>query len=218
MATDDEREVYRQRCESYRFHYKLEWQFLQVGVAIGLITLGLGEKAFNPYWWQFFISGVVFLGFSYAMQRVSKAITDSRPSFIKYARIVGDCRVGKVVSWYSSAAVWGRLILHYSGVILVVWSFCKIDAIFGWFEVLIIDIGIIGLTAWSTRQTLSKDNFCAKETLILVGVLLIPIAFIMGLAWHHDGVWGKIFSTGKKIRPRAASGNEVQRWSSKASP
>ena len=57
MATNEEREVYRQRYETYRFHYRLEWQLFQVGAAIGLIILRPGKDAFSPQAWQFFISG-----------------------------------------------------------------------------------------------------------------------------------------------------------------
>ena len=188
MATKEELEVYRQRYETYRFHYKLEWQFLQVGVAIGLVTLGLGEQAFNPQWWQFIIGGGVFLGFSYAMQRVARAITDSRSSFVCYARLVGDDRVGEIGSWRSSAAVWGRIILHSSGVILVVWGICKFDAIPRWLEALAIDVMVIQLACWIAWQTLSKKPIWATEILFRVCVILIPTAIIMWLAWYYAGI------------------------------
>ena len=188
MATKEELEVYRQRCESYRFHYKLEWQFLQVGVAIGLVTLGLGEQAFNPQWWQFIIGGGVFLGFSYAMQRVARAITDSRPSFVCYARLVGDDRVQEIGSWQKSAAVWGRIILHSTGVILIVCGICKVDAIARWLEVLLIDLMLIWLTGWTAWQPLSNKSKSAIEILWIVCVILFPIAIIMWLDWYYAGI------------------------------
>ena len=61
MATEDEREIYRQRFESERSSYRLEWQIFQWGVVIGLVTLGLGDEAFKPQWWQYLIGGAVFI-------------------------------------------------------------------------------------------------------------------------------------------------------------
>lgn len=188
MATPAQLEVYRQACESYRFHYKLEWQFLQVGVAIGLVVLGLGKEAFTPQGWQMFISGFVFLGFSLAMHRVSKAITDSRPSFVRCARLVGDDHVQEIGSWQWSAAVWGRIILHFWGAVLIVWSICEFDAIARWLVIPLVVAIIIVVAAWTTLTTLSKDSVCATEVLWTVCVLLVPTAFIMGIFWYYDGI------------------------------
>ena len=102
IATQEQREVYRQRFETYRFHYRLEWQLFQAGVAIGLISLGLGNEAHKPQQWQFIISGVVFIVFSYAMLRLAVGIKKDRRSFIHYAGLVGDEYVREIGLWYST--------------------------------------------------------------------------------------------------------------------
>ena len=119
MGTDRQLEIYRQRYETFRFHYRLEWQMLQAGVAIGLVTLGLGEKAFDPKWWQFLISGSVFLTFSYAMHRMAKGNREHRPIWMHYARVVGDPTVAEIGSPWKSAAVQARVVLFLAGLILI---------------------------------------------------------------------------------------------------
>ena len=188
MVTPAQREVYRQRYETYRFHYRLEWQLFQAGAAIGLITLGLGKEAYKPQPWQFIISGIVFMVFSYAMFRLAIGIKQDRPNFIHYARLVGDDYISEIGFWYSSAAVWGRLILHYLGVILVVWGICKADAVLWWLQVLTIDAMVIELAGWTAWQTLSKELRSAREVLLIICVTLLPIAIIMGLAWYYAGI------------------------------
>ena len=121
MATEDEREIYRQACESERSWYRLEWQLFQVGVAIGLVTLGLGEKAFSPQWWQFLVSGAVFVKFSYAMQRISKGFRDNRKKMRNYGCLVGDTIPEDSKPW-ESAALRSRLILHTTGVIIALYG------------------------------------------------------------------------------------------------
>lgn len=71
MATEDAREIYRQRSEAARHLYRLELQFFQVGTAIGLLTLGLGVDKSGLEWWRLCASGLVFVSFSYAMQRMA---------------------------------------------------------------------------------------------------------------------------------------------------
>ena len=121
MATEDEREIYRQRSEAARHSYKLEWQFLQVGTAIGLLTLGIGAGKSGIEWWRFCASGAVFVWFSYAMQRMASGFIKNLPHLHFYAWLVGDPGVHKKnKSCWTSAAVWSRLILHTVGVLLLV--------------------------------------------------------------------------------------------------
>ena len=122
MASEDEREIYRQRFESERSWYRLEWQLFQVGVAIGLVTLGLGDEAFKPQWWQYLIAGAVFIKFSYAMQRIAKGYRDNHEKLSEYASKVGDCIPNGLSKPWESAAVRARLILHTVGVILIVYG------------------------------------------------------------------------------------------------
>ena len=125
MATEDEREIYRQRYEAERNSYRLEWQIFQWGVAIGLVTLGLGKVAFKPEWWQFLIGGAVFIKFSYAMQRIAVGYRDNRKKLSKIARQVGDEIDECPSNPWMSAALRSRLILHTVGVILVIVGYCK---------------------------------------------------------------------------------------------
>ena len=120
MASDDEREIYRQRFEAERSAYRLEWQLFQVGVAIGLVTLGLGDEAFKPEWWQWLIGGAVFVKFSYAMQRISKGFRDNREKLRVYASRVGDYIPKGSSKPLESAAVRSRLLLHTVGVVLLI--------------------------------------------------------------------------------------------------
>ena len=73
MVTDRQLEIYKQRYETFRFFYRLEWQLLQVGVVIGLglFALGVENDNGNPCNWRYFASRGVFLGFSYAMHRMA---------------------------------------------------------------------------------------------------------------------------------------------------
>lgn len=90
MGTDKQLEIYKQRYETFRFFYRLEWQLLQVRVVIGLglFALGVENDNGNPSNWRYFASGGVFLGFSYAMHRMA-----NYPSWIEYTRLVGDFNV-----------------------------------------------------------------------------------------------------------------------------
>ena len=132
MATEDEREIYRQTIsESERNSYRLEWQMFQVGTAIGLVTLGLGDSyAFKPEWWQLLYRWCcvckVFL--RHAAHRTKDTETNRICTTIKYgyASLVGDSTIDECRSnpWMS-AAVRSRLILHTVGVILVFVGYCK---------------------------------------------------------------------------------------------
>ncbi|MDE0297433.1 MAG: hypothetical protein OXN17_02250 [Candidatus Poribacteria bacterium] len=140
MPTDRQLEVYRQLSESFRFQYRQEWQLLQVGTVTGLVILGVAEKDPEPVWWRFLISGAVFLGFSYAMYRMSKGNKENRPIWMSYARVIGDPTVNELGNWWTSAAVWGRVILFSAGVASLLygawkdssmpyWSQCTITGI-----------------------------------------------------------------------------------------
>lgn len=118
-------EVYRQRSEAARTSYRLELQFFQVGTAIGLLALTLGKDSVKPEWWQLLISGTVFVGFSYAMQRMAYGFKNNHPHLLHYAKLVGDSGVHKRTPWWTSAAVWSRLILHTVGVFLIAFSVKK---------------------------------------------------------------------------------------------
>ena len=124
MATEDEREIYRQRFESERSWYRLEWQIFQWGVVIGLVTLGARGKSLQVLsGGNTLISGAVFIKFSYAMQRISKGFRENREKLHEYASRVGDY-IPKV----SSKAVGerrcseSRLLLHTVGVLLALYG------------------------------------------------------------------------------------------------
>ena len=65
------------------------------------------------------MSGIVFLGFSYAMHRMAKGGNENHSSFLDYARHIGDGNVKPRGAWWRSAVVWGRVILFSAGVVLV---------------------------------------------------------------------------------------------------
>ena len=152
MATEDEREIYRQRFESERSSYRLEWQMFQVGTAIGLVTLGLGDDAFKPQWWQLLIGGAVFVKFSYAMQRISKGYLENRRRLSKYASLVGDCISVSRSKPLESAAVRSRLILHTVGVILVIAGVWNANCIPTWVQVSITVVMSAECIAWLEWQ------------------------------------------------------------------
>ena len=152
MATEDEREIYRQRFESERSWYRLEWQLFQVGVAIGLVTLGLGDEAFKPEWWQLLIGGAVFVKFSYAMQRISKGFRENREKLRVYASRVGDCIPKGSSKPLESAAVRSRLILHTVGVILVIAGVWIANCIPVWVQVSITVVMSLECIAWLEWQ------------------------------------------------------------------
>lgn len=118
-------EVYRQWIEAARTSYRLELQFLQVGTAIGLLALTLGKDSVKPEWWQLLISGTVFVGFTCAVQRMAYGFKNNLPHLLHYAKLVGDPGVHKRTPWWTSAAVWSRLILHTVGVFLIAFSVKK---------------------------------------------------------------------------------------------
>ena len=148
MASEDEREIYRQRFESERSWYRLEWQLFQVGVAIGLVTLGLGDEAFKPEWWQLLIGGAVFVKFSYAMQRISKGFRDNREKLRVYASRVGDYIPKGSSKPLESAAVRSRLLLHTVGVILVIAGVWNANCIPTWVQVSMIAVMSVECIAW----------------------------------------------------------------------
>ena len=174
MVTDRQLEIYKQRYETFRFFYRLEWQLLQVGVVIGLglFALGVENENGNPNNWRYFASGSVFLGFSYAMHRMAKSTMENYPSWIEYARVVGDFNVRAPGEWWGSAAVWGRVLLHSLGVMLILCAICRVDAIPSWSQNLIIAILIIWQAAWIAWQTLLKETCCPREILVTVCVIL----------------------------------------------
>ena len=125
MDSEDRREIYRQRFESERASYRLEWQIFQWGVAIGLVTLGLGKDAFKPEWWQYLIAGAVFIKFSYAMQRIAVGYRDNHEKLSEIGRLIGDEFHRPLPNPWLSAAVRSRLTLHVVGVALVIVGHCK---------------------------------------------------------------------------------------------
>ena len=191
MATEDEREIYRQRSESERSWYRLEWQIFQWGVVIGLVTLGLGEKAFSPQWWQFLISGAVFIKFSYAMQRISKGFRDNREILRVYASRVGDY-IPKVSSKpLESAAVRSRLILHTVGVLLALYgiydarfSNCLLTTL-KWFVFAVL---VVEMFLWLFWQTFDTSKFAQPilpciRVIICAIVILIFISIFIGIVF-----------------------------------
>ena len=117
MATDDEREVYKQLHETCRHHYRLEWQLLQVGViaAIGMLTFGFRNVNSDLRSWLFIGSGVALVWISYAMYRQSKGYLQANEHLVFYARLIGDPNVRKPGGGWKSAAVQGRVILFLLG-------------------------------------------------------------------------------------------------------
>ena len=117
MPTEDEREVYKQLHETCRFHYRLEWQLLQVGViaAIGVLTFGFGNVNSDLGSWLFIGSGVGLVWISYAMHRQSIGYLQAIEHLVCYARLIGDPNVRKPTGGWRSAAVQGRVILFLVG-------------------------------------------------------------------------------------------------------
>lgn len=178
MATEDEREIYRQRFESERSAYRLEWQLFQVGVAIGLVTLGIGENAFSPNWWQFLISGAVFVKFSYAMQRISKGFSDNRIILRKYACRVGDS-IAQDSKWWESAALRSRLLLHAVGVSLLIAGVWIADCIPLWVQVVFTVLLPVEWLAWSEWQVNCIRN--SQKWIRRVIIALFCILFILAI-------------------------------------
>ena len=197
MATEDEREIYRQRFESERSWYRLEWQIFQWGVVIGLVTLGLGEKAFSPQWWQFLISGAVFIKFSYAMQRISKGFRDNREILRVYASRVGDYIPKVSLKPLESAAVKSRLILHTAGVILVIVGVWNANCIPCWIPrlplILKILVTLAMLVEWGLWIALHKlkTNYRTRwvSTSIfwtLVTTVTLVVIIVITCLVHHN--------------------------------
>ena len=182
MASDDEREIYRQRYESERSSYRLEWQLFQVGVAIGLVTLGLGDKAFKPEWWQLLISGAVFVKFSYAMQRISKGFLENRERLSKYASLVGDCISVSLSKPWESAAVRARLILHTVGVILIVHALHNSSVTPCWpasLRLLVIAGLVVELVLWILWQFSDTYKWVKSILPCIRGAIAVIVILIM---------------------------------------
>ena len=188
MASDDEREIYRQRFEAERSAYRLEWQLFQVGVAIGLVTLGLGEHASDPKWWPFLISGAVFVKFSYAMQRIAKGFRGNREKLSEYASKVGDCIPNGLSKPWESAAVRARLILHTVGVILIVHALHNSSVTPCWpasLRLLVIAGLLVELVLWilwqfsDTYKWVKSILPCIRGTIAVIVILIMLVVIFL---------------------------------------
>ena len=193
MASEDEREIYWQRFESERSWYRLEWQLFQVGVAIGLVTLGLGDEAFKPEWWQLLIGGAVFVKFSYAMQRISKGFRDNREKLRVYASRVGDYIPKGSSKPLESAAVRSRLLLHTVGVMLVIYGvrnpdFTLYDTPFA--KRALTALMISELILWFSWQVIDAHKWAQpiipviRWGLCIIGILIILLTVVILISWR----------------------------------
>ena len=148
MATDDEREVYKQLHETCRYHYRLEWQLLQVGVIAAIGVLAFGVDSENSFLRSrlFIGSGVALVWISYAMHRQSKGYLQANEFLVCYARLIGDPNVRKPTGGWRSAAVQGRVILFLVGAFLFVFGVWKGTPDPEWIPPLMSFIWIIILT------------------------------------------------------------------------
>ena len=160
MVTDDEREVYRQRSETARHCYRLEWQFFQVGTAIGLITLGLGADSSQLEWWRLCVGGIVFVAFSCAMERMAHGFKGNYPYLYHHARRIGDAGFHKKnKSWWTSAACWARLSLHFVGIVLLIKGVRNAYCAYYWLQNCVIVVLFLELIFWLALQ---MDIICAN--------------------------------------------------------
>ena len=181
MATKEELEIYRQRCETYRFQYRLEWQLLQVGVVIGLglLALGVERDSGNLNNWQFLAGGGVFLGFSYAMHRMAIGTRKNHPSWMHYARRVGDANVREMGSPWKSAAVQARMLLFSAGGILIIVGVCSANRIHGWLKYATAILMVLEIALWIAWQTW-KPSAQPRWIPVALFAILILIAILMG--------------------------------------
>ena len=184
MATKEELEIYKQRYETFRFFYRLEWQLLQVGVVIGLglLALGVERDSGNLNNWQFLAGGGVFLGFSYAMHRMAIGTRKNHPSWMHYARRVGDANVREMGSPWKSAAVQARMLLFSAGGILIivgVVGVCSANRIHGWLKYATAILMVLEIALWIAWQTW-KPSAQPRWIPVALFAILILIAILMG--------------------------------------
>lgn len=196
MATKEQLEVYRQLCESFRFQYRQEWQLLQVGAAIGLglFALGVEKENCNHYNWRFLASGLVFLGFAYAMYRMSKGNQENRPRWVHYARVVGDSTVKELGPPWKSAAVWGRWILcvlGVAGVCFGIWSASFLSQflqlILSGLVVLILRTACIDCEGYHRkRSNIVLTASIIDAICIGLAAILLLLGMLFGLGWLYE--------------------------------
>ena len=145
MATEDEREVYKQLHETCRHHYRLEWQLLQVGVIAAIGVLAFGVDSENSFLRSrlFIGSGVALVWISYAMHRQSKGYLQAIEHLVCYARLIGDPNVRKPERAWKSAAVQGRAILYLVGAALFFYGVWQDTLVAKWLQLLLSIIWII---------------------------------------------------------------------------
>jgi ABC-type polysaccharide/polyol phosphate export permease len=170
MATErdpepQEIEVYKQLHETCRHHYRLEWQLFQVGVlaAIALLAFGLENQGNDLKRLSFIVSGLVLVGFSYAMHRQALGFLQANKHLLCYAKIMGDPNVQDPRHRFTSAAVLSRVILLVGGIMLFWYGILGSIKIHDYIQCLaigtggIIIPGYVAYTMITARKKIDKD-------------------------------------------------------------
>lgn len=115
MATNEELEIYRQCSEASRYWNEQQWKMAQIGVFVTVGILGFGQSGLCPDWLVLMVGGLTLILLGINMHKNGKDLLNACSVLERYANLVGAPEPLPISRWWSSAAVWWRLIFMFGG-------------------------------------------------------------------------------------------------------
>ena len=116
MSAEDDKEIYRQRYETFRHFDRMRFQLLQILVAVGAAAALFFRFQTTPAeWWAFTLIGLMLLLIGNAMSKVSNGLWRNNEVLHDIAVKIGDNGIPKSVSKQKSVSYWISLFVQTLG-------------------------------------------------------------------------------------------------------
>jgi hypothetical protein len=120
---ENNREIYRQRYETFRHLDKLRWQMFQLLAAIASTSaLVLRVSEYNVDWWFFLLLGISLVVIAISSDRISSGIRKNNIFLREAAQRVGDQGIPDISSHWRSLTHWIWKMVWLIGFLLIIHS------------------------------------------------------------------------------------------------
>ena len=127
MSEESDREVYRQRYETFRHLDRMRYQLLQILVALGAaIAIFFRFKEDPVEWWILMLVGAMIFLIGNAMSKVSSGVWANNGVLSKIGRKIGDTDIPPPpANKYLTASCWIYLFVQFVGLLFILIGFCR---------------------------------------------------------------------------------------------